>query len=143
MSCMSDTCGLLYKIIKHHACNGRYFNDIGLILKDFSIVLFCNPWSFNLIKLDICHIFFFHFCHSLASSNIPFWRSYHAAFHSFMTIQSYSRQLNILTNMITALLVYSVLIPRHLVSLSLIGQLKYITLRWIYSGCQQVLVRKK
>jgi hypothetical protein len=45
-------------------------------------------------------------------------------FHFSLTVQSYGRQLNILTNQTTSLDVYFILIPKDLVGSSLIGWLK-------------------
>ena len=49
-------------------------------------------------------------------------------FHSSLTVQSYARQLNMLTNRITALGMYMVLLSKNLIGSSLIGSLKIRTL---------------
>ena len=53
--------------------------------------------------------------------------SYDVTLHISLTVQSNVRQLNILTNGITALGVYAVLIPKYLVGSSLIGRRKMLT----------------
>ena len=50
--------------------------------------------------------------------------SCHVPFHSSLTVHSYARQLNILSNRTTALGMYSVLIPKDLLGSSLISWLK-------------------
>jgi hypothetical protein len=55
----------------------------------------------------------------------PVWGSCHVTFHSYLTVQSYARLLNILTNQTAALGMYSVFfIPKDLVGSLLTGQLK-------------------
>ena len=81
------------------------------------------------LKFDFCCIFFFSISihKHLTTSCLG---SCHVTFHSSLTIQSNSRQLNILFNQKSALGVYSDFIPKDLVDSLLISQLRIWTLTW-------------
>ena len=88
----------------------------------------------NLIKVRcLLYLLFFGDTQHLTTSCLG---SYHVTFHLSLTIQSYARQLTILTNGTIAPVWYSVLILNDLIRLMLVGRLKIWTLTWPHTGCR-------